>query len=77
VATGPAGTGKTLFATEQGTKNFLEGVYEKLIFTRPSVTVDEDIGYLPGNLEEKMAPWIRPIYACLTPIYFTKGSSSN
>jgi len=65
VATGPAGTGKTLFATEQGTKHFLEGEYEKLIFTRPSVTVDEDIGYLPGNLEEKMAPWIRPIYDVL------------
>jgi len=65
VATGPAGTGKTLFATEQGAKNFLSGVYEKLIFTRPSVTVDEDIGYLPGNLEEKMAPWIRPIYDVL------------
>jgi phosphate starvation-inducible PhoH-like protein len=37
-------------------------MYEKIIFTRPSVTVDEDLGYLPGTLEEKMAPWIRPIY---------------
>jgi len=62
VATGPAGTGKTLFATEQGVRNYLLGEYEKLIFTRPSVSVDEDLGYLPGTLEEKMAPWIRPIY---------------
>ena len=38
---------------------------EKLIFTRPSVTVDEDLGYLPGSLEEKMAPWVRPIYDIL------------
>ena len=38
------------------------GTYEKLIFTRPSVSVDEDLGYLPGSLEDKMAPWIRPIY---------------
>ena len=65
VATGPAGTGKTLFATEFGVKNFLLGVYEKLIFTRPSVSVDEDLGFLPGTLEEKMAPWVRPIYDVL------------
>jgi len=65
VATGPAGTGKTLFATELGVKNFLLGNIEKLIFTRPSVSVDEDLGYLPGTLEEKMAPWVRPIYDIL------------
>jgi phosphate starvation-inducible PhoH-like protein len=65
VVTGPAGTGKTLFATEYGIRNFLTGVYEKLIFTRPSVSVDEDLGYLPGTLEEKMAPWVRPIYDVL------------
>jgi phosphate starvation-inducible PhoH-like protein len=65
VATGPAGTGKTLFATEFGVKNFLLGDYEKLIFTRPSVSVDEDLGFLPGTLEEKMAPWVRPIYDVL------------
>jgi len=65
VATGPAGTGKTLFATEMGVKNFLMNHVEKIIFTRPSVTVDEDLGYLPGTLEEKMAPWVRPIYDIL------------
>ena len=65
VATGPAGTGKTLLATEMGIKYFLQGTYEKLIFTRPSVAVDEDLGYLPGTLEEKMSPWVRPIYDIL------------
>jgi phosphate starvation-inducible PhoH-like protein len=65
VVSGPAGTGKTLFATEYGVRNFLLGVYDKLIFTRPSVSVDEDLGYLPGTLEEKMAPWVRPIYDVL------------
>jgi len=65
IANGPAGTGKTLFATEYGLKNFLMGKYEKIIFTRPAVTTDEDLGYLPGTLEEKMAPWIRPIYDIL------------
>lgn len=65
VATGPAGTGKTLFATEFGIKNYLNGTCEKIIFTRPSVSVDEDLGYLPGTIEEKMAPWVRPIYDIL------------
>ena len=65
VVTGPAGTGKTLFATEYGIKNFIQEHYEKIIFTRPSVSVDEDLGYLPGTLEEKMAPWVRPIYDVL------------
>jgi phosphate starvation-inducible PhoH-like protein len=65
VVTGPAGTGKTMFATEYGVKNFLVNKYEKLIFTRPSVSVDEDLGYLPGSLEDKMSPWVRPIYDIL------------
>lgn len=65
LATGPAGTGKTLFATEHGVRYFLMGIYDKLIFTRPSVSVDEDLGFLPGTLEDKMAPWIRPIYDVL------------
>lgn len=65
IVNGPAGTGKTLFATEYGIRNFLLGIYDKLVFTRPSVSVDEDLGYLPGTLEEKMIPWLRPIYDVL------------
>lgn len=65
VSTGPAGTGKTLLATEHAIRQFLLGYCDKIIFTRPSVSVDEDLGYLPGTLEEKMAPWIRPIYDVL------------
>lgn len=65
VVTGPAGTGKTLLATEHGIRAFLADEYDKMVFTRPSVAVDEDLGFLPGTLEEKMAPWIRPIYDVL------------
>lgn len=65
IATGPAGTGKTLLCVQKGIFYFLTGKYEKIIFTRPAVSVDEDLGYLPGTLEEKMAPWIRPIYDIL------------
>ena len=72
VANGPAGTGKTLFATEYGIKFFLSGAFEKLIFTRPSVSVDEDLGYLPGTMEDKMAPWLRPIYDILYQFFTAK-----
>jgi phosphate starvation-inducible PhoH-like protein len=72
LATGPAGTGKTLFATQYGIYHFMKGQYEKLIFTRPSVSVDEDLGYLPGTLEEKMAPWVRPIYDILYAFWTPK-----
>jgi phosphate starvation-inducible PhoH-like protein len=65
IATGPAGTGKTLFAAQTAIKNFLLGNCEKIVFTRPSVTVDEELGFLPGTLEEKMAPWMRPLYDIL------------
>jgi phosphate starvation-inducible PhoH-like protein len=65
IATGPAGSGKTLLATEMGIKQFLNGKIEKLIFVRPAVTTDEDIGYLPGTLEDKLAPWMRPLYDIL------------
>lgn len=65
IASGPAGTGKTLFGVEQGIKNYIIGNVEKIIFTRPVVTVDEDIGYLPGTLEEKLGPYVRPIFDIL------------
>jgi len=69
VVSGPAGTGKTLFATQYGIAHLQSGEFEKLIFTRPSVSVDENLGFLPGNMEEKMAPWIRPIYDILYQHY--------
>jgi phosphate starvation-inducible PhoH-like protein len=65
IATGPAGSGKTLLATETGVRFFLEGKIEKLIFVRPAVTTDEEIGFLPGTLEDKLAPWMRPLYDVL------------
>jgi phosphate starvation-inducible PhoH-like protein len=59
---GPAGTGKTLLACQAGVKAFLDGSVERIIVTRPAVSADEDLGFLPGTLEEKMAPWTRPIF---------------
>jgi|TARA_B100001093_G_scaffold64742_1_gene54664 phosphate starvation-inducible PhoH-like protein len=62
---GPAGTGKTLLAVQVAVKLFKEGAIDKIIVTRPAVSVDEDLGFLPGTLEDKMAPWTRPIFDVL------------
>jgi len=67
---GPPGTGKTLIAVLTAIKLFKEGVVDKIIVTRPAVSVDEDLGFLPGTLEQKMAPWTRPIFDVLRE-YFT------
>jgi phosphate starvation-inducible PhoH-like protein len=59
---GPAGTGKTMLACQVGVKAFLDGEVDRIVVTRPAVSADEDLGFLPGTLEEKMAPWTRPIF---------------
>jgi phosphate starvation-inducible PhoH-like protein len=71
-AIGPAGTGKTLLAVQNGIKLFQDGVVDKIIVTRPAVSVDEDLGFLPGTLNEKMAPWTRPIFDVFLEYYQQK-----
>lgn len=59
---GPAGSGKTLAATLIGIKMFKEGYVDKIVISRPNIAVDDkDIGFLPGGIYQKMAPWCRPI----------------
>ena len=72
LAIGPAGTGKTMLAVQFGIKLFQEGKVDKIIVTRPAVSVDEDLGFLPGDLNEKMAPWTRPIFDVFGEYYQTK-----
>ena len=62
VAAGPAGVAKTYLCNAVGIQKLLNGSVEKMIITRPAVSVDEQHGFLPGSLEEKMDPWLRPIY---------------
>jgi len=69
---GPAGTGKTLLAVQVAVKLFKEGAIDKIIVTRPAVSVDEDLGFLPGTLEQKMAPWTRPIFDVLREYFNAK-----
>jgi len=55
-----------------GIKQYQEGKVDKIIITRPAVSVDEDLGFLPGDLNEKMAPWTRPIFDVLGEYYNQK-----
>jgi phosphate starvation-inducible PhoH-like protein len=72
LAIGPAGTGKTMLAVQFGVKLFQEGKVDRIVVTRPAVSVDEDLGFLPGDLNEKMAPWTRPIFDVLGEYYQKK-----
>lgn len=62
---GPAGTGKTYLAVAAGVQLLTEGKVEKLIFSRPAVEAGEHLGFLPGDMQEKIDPYLRPIYDAL------------
>lgn len=62
ICSGPAGTGKTHIATSLAIMGLIKEEYEKVIITRPLVQAGEDTGYLPGNIREKMSPYLRPIF---------------
>jgi len=73
---GPAGTGKTLFACNTAVQELNAGMIQKIILTRPIVSVDEDLGFLPGNIISKMDPWTRPIFDVLREFYSQKEIDS-
>lgn len=62
---GPAGTGKTFLAVAKAVSAMLEGKVDKIILTRPAVEAGENLGFLPGNLKEKIDPYLRPLYDAL------------
>jgi len=62
VGTGPAGTGKTMLACHIGIEHIYEANRGKVILTRPIVAADEDMGYLPGDMDKKMEPWTKPMF---------------
>jgi len=76
VGIGPAGTGKTMFACIQAVNELNTGKIKKIIMTRPVVSVEEDIGFLPGNLIHKMNPWTRPMFDILLEYYSQKDIDS-
>ncbi|MBL4613133.1 MAG: PhoH family protein [Emcibacter sp.] len=62
---GPAGTGKTFLAVAMAVSYLLEGRVEKIILTRPAVEAGEKLGFLPGDIREKVDPYLRPLYDAL------------
>lgn len=62
---GPAGTGKTYLAVAAAIQALLQNEVEKIIITRPAVEAGEALGYLPGDLQEKILPYLRPLYDAL------------
>jgi phosphate starvation-inducible protein PhoH and related proteins len=62
---GPAGTGKTFLAALIAVQALLDNEYERLILTRPAVEAGEKLGFLPGDLQQKIDPYLRPLYDAL------------
>ena len=62
---GPAGTGKTYLAIAVGVFLFSQGLVEKIVLTRPAVEAGERLGFLPGDMKEKVDPYMQPLYDAL------------
>ena len=69
IVNGPAGTGKTLFACINAIELLKNNNVDKIILTRPLVSVEEEIGFLPGNINQKMDPWTKPILDIFSEYY--------
>jgi phosphate starvation-inducible PhoH-like protein len=65
-AVGPAGTGKTYTAVALAVKALKEKRVKKIILTRPAVEAGENLGFLPGDMKEKLDPYLQPLYDALT-----------
>ena len=66
IAIGPAGTGKTYLAVSKAVEALNAGRVARIVITRPVVEAGESLGFLPGDINEKMDPWMRPIYDALS-----------
>ncbi len=64
-ALGPAGTGKTYIAVAQAVSQLISGSVQRLILSRPAVEAGEKLGFLPGDMKEKVDPYLRPLYDAL------------
>jgi len=62
IGTGPAGSGKTMLACQVGMEHIYNSFRGKVFLTRPIVAADEDMGYLPGDIDKKMEPWTKPAF---------------
>jgi phosphate starvation-inducible PhoH-like protein len=62
IGTGPAGSGKTMLACQIALEHVAKYQRPKIVLTRPIVAADEDMGYLPGDMDQKMEPWTKPMF---------------
>lgn len=62
---GPAGTGKTYLAVAKGVESLINGEIDRIILSRPAVEAGEQLGFLPGDMKEKVDPYLRPLYDAL------------
>lgn len=69
---GPAGTGKTYLAIAMAAVALLKGEVKRIILTRPAIEAGEKLGFLPGNLEEKINPYLRPLFDSLNDLFDTE-----
>ncbi|GAA0457559.1 PhoH family protein [Alkalibacillus silvisoli] len=72
---GPAGTGKTYLAVVMAAKALRNGEVKRLILTRPAVEAGESLGFLPGDLKEKVDPYLRPLYDALHDVIGTEHTA--
>jgi phosphate starvation-inducible protein PhoH and related proteins len=72
LALGPAGTGKTYLAIAKAVEALEAGKVTRIVLSRPAVEAGESLGFLPGDLNEKLAPYLRPLYDALTERLGTK-----
>ena len=69
ISTGPAGTGKTFLAVAVGLTMLLEKKIDRIILSRPAVEAGERLGFLPGDMKEKVDPYLRPLYDSLYDLF--------
>lgn len=75
--TGPAGTGKTYLAMAKAITAFKKGDVERIILTRPAIEAGEKLGFLPGDLQSKIDPYLRPLYDALYEIMGAESFQKN
>jgi phosphate starvation-inducible PhoH-like protein len=76
-ANGPAGTGKTFLAMAMAITAFMNGEVERIILTRPAIEAGEKLGFLPGDLQSKVDPYLRPLYDALYQIMGAEKFQAN
>ncbi len=72
IASGPAGTGKTYVAVAKAVEALEKGQVSRIVLSRPAVEAGESLGFLPGDMEEKLSPYLRPLYDALSDRLSTK-----